>query len=78
MLAFAVLDSIVSIDWQERWAGFLSSRGYLRHLIESISEDDNKLQAVFLSDGDALKTVYSLESKLVSYMSAVMSAYLQV
>ena len=65
MLAFAVLDSIVSIDWQERWSGFLSSRGYLRHLVESIPKDDTKLLAVFSSDGDALKTVYTLESKLV-------------
>eukprot|EP00795_Rhopilema_esculentum_P005068 gene5068-181_t len=64
MLAFAVLDSIVSIDWQERWSGFLSSRGYLRHLVESIPKDDTKLLAVFSSDGDALKTVYTLESKL--------------
>ena len=68
MLAFATLDSIVSIDWQERWAGFLASRGYLRHIVESIKDDDSRLQAVFLSDGDALKTVYSLESKLVSYI----------
>ena len=65
MLAFAVLDSLVSIDWQERWSGFLSSRGYIRHLVESISEDDGKLLTVLLSDADALKTVYSLESKLV-------------
>eukprot|EP00794_Sanderia_malayensis_P012769 gene12769-14080_t len=64
MLSFAVLDSLISIDWQGTWTSYLSSHGYLRHLVDSIASDDVALQAVFASDADAMKTIYTFESKM--------------
>ena len=66
MLACAVLDSIVAIDWRNRWLQYLSTKGYLRHLVESLLLEDENLQNALRPSPEPLKSLYVYESKMVS------------
>ncbi|GIY47224.1 nuclear pore complex protein Nup205 [Caerostris extrusa] len=54
MLSLAVLDVIVSLDTQQHWLAFLVSKGYLRHILDSLSKDDEELQTL-LRNGAIIK-----------------------
>ncbi|XP_052809828.1 nuclear pore complex protein Nup205-like [Mya arenaria] len=64
MLALSVLDCIVMMDKFSQWLSFLSSKGYLQHLIDSLSADDEKLMSVLAGGTHSLKVLYLYESKL--------------
>ena len=66
MLACAVLDSIISIDWRHRWMRYLIKKGYLRHLVESVLLEDENLQNALRPSPEPLKSLYVYESKMVS------------
>ena len=66
MLSLACLDSIFSMEQRRsQWLGYLSSRGYLQHIIESLAHDDQELQAMLQPQPQPLKALYIFESKMV-------------
>ena len=65
MLALSVLDSILTMDKFHQWMMFLSSKGYLQHLVDSIGTDDEKLISVLRGNVENLKVLYLFESKMV-------------
>lgn len=66
MLALSVLDTILSMDKFQQWLNFMSSKGYLQHLIDSVLHEDQQLQRL-LSPNPELRVLYIYESKMVSY-----------
>lgn len=66
MLALACLDVILAEDRSGAWLSFITERGYLQHLVESLSTDDEQLQAMLLPQPEPLKSLYIFESKIVS------------
>ncbi|PRD32161.1 UNVERIFIED_CONTAM: nuclear pore complex protein [Trichonephila clavipes] len=64
MLALAVLDVIVSLDTQQQWLAFLVSKGYLRHILDSLSKDDEELQNLFNKNSNTFRIFYVFESKM--------------
>ena len=67
MLALSVLDSILTMDKFHQWMMFLSSKGYLQHLVDSIGADDEKLIMVLRGNVENLKVLYLFESKMVCW-----------
>lgn len=53
------------MDKFNQWLTFVSSKGYLQHLVDSLSVDDDKLISVLAGSVDNLKVLYLYESKLV-------------
>uniref|UniRef100_A0A8D2L072 Nucleoporin 205 n=1 Tax=Varanus komodoensis TaxID=61221 RepID=A0A8D2L072_VARKO len=64
MLALALLDRIISIDKQQQWLLYLSNSGYLKVLVESLADDDLKLQNLLSPQPPLLKALYTYESKM--------------
>lgn len=67
MLALALLDRIVSIDKQHQWLLYLSNSGYLKVLVDSLADDDLKLQSLLIPQPPLLKALYTYESKMVRF-----------
>lgn len=65
MLALSVLDTILSMDKFQQWMTFMSSKGYLQHLVDSLLHDDQQLQTL-LSPTPQLRVLYIHLSKLVT------------
>ncbi|XP_056015581.1 nuclear pore complex protein Nup205-like isoform X3 [Ostrea edulis] len=63
MLALSVLDTILSMDKFQQWMTFMSSKGYLQHLVDSLLHDDQQLQTL-LSATPQLRVLYIYLSKL--------------
>ena len=66
MLALSVLDMILAMDKFQQWLTFMSSKGYLQHLVDSILHDDQQLQTLMEANPE-LKILYIYESKMVSF-----------
>lgn len=66
MLSLAVLDVAVSLDAQQQWLAFLVAKGYLRHILDSLSKDDEELQNLFNRNSNSFRIFYVFESKMVS------------
>ncbi|KAJ6656378.1 hypothetical protein lerEdw1_003881 [Lerista edwardsae] len=64
MLALALLDRIVSVDKQHQWLLYLSNSGYLKVLVDSLADDDLKLQSLLTPQPPLLKALYTYESKM--------------
>ncbi|KAL3882663.1 hypothetical protein ACJMK2_028981 [Sinanodonta woodiana] len=64
MLALSVLDTILTMDKFQQWQSFLSSKGYLQHLIDSIASDDSSLVDLLGFKLSILKSLYLFESKM--------------
>ncbi|KAL4232887.1 hypothetical protein ACF0H5_007574 [Mactra antiquata] len=64
MLALSVLDCILQLDQFNQWFLYISSKGYLQHLVDSLSNDDEKLMSVLSGNLDDLKVFFLYESKL--------------
>ncbi|XP_077999885.1 nuclear pore complex protein Nup205-like [Glandiceps talaboti] len=64
MLAISVIDSMVSFDRHQQWLSYLKSKGYLRHLVESIVQNDEALQNMLKPTPEPLKALYIYESKM--------------
>ena len=65
MLALALLDAVMALDWQGTWLRFMSARGYLQTICASIQWEDEALQKMLLPLPEALRTLYIYESKMV-------------
>ncbi|CAI5785815.1 pore complex Nup205 [Podarcis lilfordi] len=64
MLALALLDRIISVDKQQQWLLYLSNSGYLKVLVDSLADDDLKLQSLLTPQPPLLKALYTYESKM--------------
>ncbi|KAG8438696.1 hypothetical protein GDO86_005039 [Hymenochirus boettgeri] len=64
MLALALLDRIVSVDKNQQWLLYLSNSGYLKVLVDSLSEDDIALRNLLTPQPPVLKALYIYESKM--------------
>ncbi|XP_042900797.1 nuclear pore complex protein Nup205 isoform X2 [Parasteatoda tepidariorum] len=64
MLAMAVLDVALSLNTQQQWLAFLVSKGYLRHILDSLSKDDEELQNLFNKNSNSFRIFYVFESKI--------------
>lgn len=66
MLALSCLDKLIELDPHTSWVSFLSSHGYLKHLIDSLLDSDEKLLSVLETVPTTLRPLYLYESKMVS------------
>ncbi|KAL5010671.1 hypothetical protein ScPMuIL_012976 [Solemya velum] len=64
MLALSVLDAVLSLDKFQQWLNFLSGKGYLQHLVDSVVQDDRELQALLTPTAAPLRALYIYESKM--------------
>lgn len=64
MLAFACINFLLDIDTMTQFINFISSRGYLGHIIDSLLKTDHKLQRILDNKPDNLKALYVYESKM--------------
>ncbi|XP_038064864.1 nuclear pore complex protein Nup205-like [Patiria miniata] len=64
MLALSVIDTIVGIDKRGDWLAFLSSKGYLRHLVENLSQEDQSLQESLQPTPEPLRALFIYESQM--------------
>jgi len=65
MLAFAVLDNLLSDDSENVWFGHLSSHGYLQHIVDSLFQDDDTLRTMLSPQPEPLRPLYIFQSKIV-------------
>ena len=65
MLALSVLDSVLSFDIQKQWLNFMTSKGYIQHIVDSILTDDEQLRAALNPHPEPLRALYIYESKMV-------------
>ena len=66
MLALSVLDSILTMDKFQQWMSYVSSKGYLQHLVDSLIVDGQKLELLLLNGNvEHMKILYLFESKMV-------------
>ncbi len=66
MLALSALDLVLSMDKHGHWLGHMTSKGYLQHIVDSLRQDDEKLQEMLQPNPEPLKALYIFESKIVS------------
>ncbi|XP_044732734.1 nuclear pore complex protein Nup205 [Chrysoperla carnea] len=64
MLSLATIDSMIEMDSNNERVKFLCLRGYLKHIIDSLLESDNKLRGVLDSTPETLRPLYLYESKM--------------
>jgi len=70
MMAMSVLDSIASLDWKQRYLSLMSSRGYLRVLVDQLLQDDVELHNVLSLEPTSMKPLYLFEAKM-AFLSKV-------
>ncbi len=66
MLSLATLDAILKIDVHGQWLSYMASKGYVDHIVKSLLQDDEQLQAMLNPRPEPLKALYIYESKMVS------------
>ena len=64
MLALAVLDELVGLDRQANTIRFLSGQGFLKHLVESLAQDQAGLAELLTKPGGNVRYLYVFEAKL--------------
>lgn len=64
MLALACIDLLLDIDNMTQFIHFMSSRGYLAHVIDSLQKTDQRLCRILDNQPENLKALYVYESKL--------------
>ncbi|PIK50508.1 putative nuclear pore complex protein [Apostichopus japonicus] len=69
-LALSVLSAVLSSDKRGGWLSFFTSRGYLRHFVESVAQADNELQEALQLSPEPLRAVYIYESTM-SFLAVV-------
>ena len=67
MLAFSCLTEILELDYDNTWVTCLSSRGYLKHVIDSLVETDNTLKCMLQPEPQTLGPLYLYEAKLAMF-----------
>ncbi|XP_075229968.1 nuclear pore complex protein Nup205 isoform X2 [Lycorma delicatula] len=64
MLALSCLDMMIELDPHGTWITFLSARGYLKFLIDSLLESDQQLRELLSPVLKTLRPLYVYESKM--------------
>ena len=64
MLALAVLDELIILDRQAATIRFLANHGFLKHLIETLSRDEEGLTELLTKPGGNIRCLYVYESKI--------------
>ncbi|XP_022111764.1 nuclear pore complex protein Nup205-like [Acanthaster planci] len=64
MLALSVIDTIVGIDKRGDWLSFLSAKGYLRHLVENLAQEDQSLLESLQPTPEPLRALFIYESQM--------------
>ncbi|XP_078046128.1 nuclear pore complex protein Nup205 isoform X1 [Augochlora pura] len=67
MLALSCLDKILELDYDNAWILYLTSRGYLKHMIDSLLESDNMLRCMLQSEPQTLRPLYLYEAKMATF-----------
>ncbi|XP_044009117.1 nuclear pore complex protein Nup205 [Aphidius gifuensis] len=67
MLTLSCLDKILELDYDNSWIIYLSSRGYLKHMIDSLLESDNMLRNMLQPDPGTLRPIYLYEAKMATF-----------
>ena len=78
MLALSCLDKLIELDPRTNWVSFLSSRGYLKHLIGSLLDSEGKLLSVLEPVPATLRPLYLYESKMVSRAKTMRSIKIEI
>lgn len=68
MLSMSCLDAIMAIDVPGNWLTFMTSKGYLQHIIGSLLQDDEHLHNMLQPNPEPLRALYLFESKMVSLL----------
>jgi len=64
MLALAVLDELIYLDRQAATIRFLANQGFLKHVTESLCEDENGLVELLTKSTGNIRYLYVFESKI--------------
>jgi len=72
MMAMSTMDAIASLDWKHKYLMLMTSRGYLRVLVDQLLEEDAELQSVLSLQPQSMKPLYLFESKM-SFLAKVAS-----
>ncbi|KAL6443193.1 hypothetical protein ACFW04_002850 [Cataglyphis niger] len=67
MLALSCLDKILELDYENAWMIYLASRGYLKHMIDSLLESDNLLRCMLQPEPQTLRPLYLYEAKMAIF-----------
>ncbi|XP_043593371.1 nuclear pore complex protein Nup205 isoform X1 [Bombus pyrosoma] len=67
MLALSCLDKILELDYDNAWIIYLASRGYLKHMIDSLLESDNMLRCMLQPEPETLRPLYLYEAKMATF-----------
>ncbi|EFN72935.1 Nuclear pore complex protein Nup205 [Camponotus floridanus] len=67
MLALSCLDKILELDYDNAWMIYLASRGYLKHMIDSLLESDNLLRCMLQPEPQTLRPLYLYEAKIAIF-----------
>ncbi|KAG7205199.1 hypothetical protein KM043_018287 [Ampulex compressa] len=67
MLALSCLDKILELDCENAWMIYLASRGYLKHMIDSLLESDNLLRCMLQPEPQTLRPLYLYEAKMATF-----------
>ncbi len=74
MLALSVIDTIIGMDKRGDWLAFLSTKGYLRHFVEDITQQDRELQESLQPSPEPLKALFIFESQMSLLKKIALSA----
>ena len=64
MLSLSCIDMLLDMDTMINFIQFVSKRGYLSHLIDSLMKNDAKLCRILDNQPDNLKALYVYESQM--------------
>ncbi|XP_018377044.1 PREDICTED: nuclear pore complex protein Nup205 [Trachymyrmex cornetzi] len=67
MLALSCLDKILELDYDNAWMIYLASRGYLKHMIDSLLESDNLLRDMLQPEPQSMRPLYLYEAKMAIF-----------
>lgn len=74
MLALSCIDMLLDIDSMVDFIHFIARRGYLSHLVDSLTKSDNQLCRILENIPDNLSALYVYESKM-AMLSRIASSY---
>lgn len=72
MLAMASINRFIALNAQINWIQFISAKGFLKHMIDSLLNSDNDLKNVLETIPDTFRSIYLYETKM-SLMARIAS-----
>ena len=67
ILALGLLDQLISLDKKGTWMWYVSREGYLKHIIEMLSSEDNELLNMLSPQQAHSKILFTYESKMAFF-----------